>query len=126
MVYKSLQMTYTLHGPDCTEIETASTQVMMKNLLPKQFSLHQNYPNPFNPVTTLRFELPQESDVALAIYDLRGREVVRLADGHLQVGYHQYQWAGRDRGGRSLSSGIYFARLVAQGYVKTIKMVFIK
>ena len=85
-------MTYTLHGPDGDEVETATANVMMKDLLPKQFSLHRNYPNPINPVTTLRFELPSESDVALAIYDLRGREVVRLADRHLQVLGDRYCW----------------------------------
>ena len=52
--------------------------------LPTGCRLFQNYPNPFNPVTTIRFDLPQASRVSLTIYDLLGREVARLGEGHME------------------------------------------
>jgi len=47
-------------------------------ILPISFALHQNYPNPFNPVTTLRYNLPENSLVNITIYDMLGRQVKTL------------------------------------------------
>lgn len=94
--------------------------------LPATPSLHQNYPNPFNPATTIRYDLPAAMDVTIIVYDLVGREVVRLVEGHLRAGYHQVVWQGRTAAGREMPSGIYLARLVAAGSSKTIKMVLMK
>ncbi|UCH61640.1 MAG: cadherin-like domain-containing protein, partial [Fidelibacterota bacterium] len=103
-------------------------------MIPQEYALHQNYPNPFNPVSTIRYELPQASEVSLVVYDILGREVTKLVDGYLEQGYHQVQWDGRNSSGRELPSGIYIARLVippvagqkAWGYSKSIKMVLLK
>jgi hypothetical protein len=89
--------------------------------LPTVIALLQNYPNPFNPVSTIRYELPQASEVTLTVCDLLGREVVRLVDGYQEPGYHEVQWDGRD-----FASGLYIARLVAPEYCKSIKMVLLK
>jgi hypothetical protein len=89
--------------------------------LPQSLSLHQNYPNPFNPVTTIRYDLPQLSKVSLIVFDILGREVVRLVDGYEEPGYHQAQWNGRE-----VPSGTYIGRLVTPGYSKSIKMVLLK
>ena len=93
---------------------------------PSSFNLAQNYPNPFNPVSTIRYDLPKAADVTLVVYDLIGREVTRLVDNHLQSGYHQVQWDGRDRRGLKIASGIYIARLVTPQYSKSIKMLLLK
>jgi hypothetical protein len=90
-------------------------------VLPSVFALHQNYPNPFNPVCTIRYDLPQASNVVLIVYDIIGREVARLVDGFMELGYHGVQWNGRD-----FASGIYIARLVTLEYSKSIKMVLLK
>jgi hypothetical protein len=90
------------------------------------FRLHQNYPNPFNPVSTIRYDLPQGSDVSLVVFDILGREVIRLVDSFMEPGYHHVQWDGRDAGGRQVPSGIYIARLVTPEYSKSIKMVLLK
>jgi hypothetical protein len=89
--------------------------------LPALVALHLAYPNPFNPYTTIRYELPQSSEVLLIVYDLLGREVARLVDGYLEPGYHEVQWNGRD-----FASGIYIARLVTPGYTESIKMVLLR
>ena len=64
--------------------------------------------------------------MALVVYDLRGREVTRLAEGQREAGYHQVTWAGRDAAGREVPTGIYIARLSTPGYTKSIKMVMMK
>ena len=94
--------------------------------LPSSFSLAQNYPNPFNPTTALRFDLPQVTEVVLIVYDLLGREVVRLVDGYLGPGYHQTVWNGQTAANRPLPSGIYIARLVTPEFTRSIKMVLLQ
>jgi CubicO group peptidase (beta-lactamase class C family) len=97
-----------------------------KSAMPAEFALHQNYPNPFNPSTTLSYGLPYGSGVSLIVYNLLGREVVRLVDGYREPGYHEVQWNGRNHDGIELPSGIYIARLMTPGYSKSIKMVLLK
>ncbi len=68
-------------------------------------------PNPSDGRTSLRFSTPAQADVQLAIYDVRGRFVRRLADGTRGVGSHIVDWDGRDREGRSVPAGTYFGLL---------------
>lgn len=67
-------------------------------------------PNPFADAVTLRFRLPAEGPVRLAVYDVSGREVAKLADGVWPAGVHEVGW----QGGR-LPSGVYYARLQWNG-----------
>ncbi len=94
--------------------------------IPTSFALHANYPNPFNPITTIRFDLPHSVDISIVVYDLLGREVVRLMNGRLEAGYQQVVWDGRTASGREIPTGIYIARLVTPEYRKSIKMVLLK
>ncbi len=123
---QTLILDYTLWNTSGEPIESATVFLEIENILPKQFALHQNYPNPFNPVTTIRYELPRPAKVELRIYNLLGREVIRLVDADQTPGYHAVIWSGRDGSGRNVSSGIYIARLVAPGYAKSMKMVLLK
>lgn len=89
--------------------------------------LEQNYPNPFNPVTTLVFDLPRETTVNLSIFDLAGRRVAVLLNGHPGAeGRNEVVWRGRDDEGRELPSGAYFYRLEADGIVQTRRMTLLK
>jgi len=101
-----------------------------ENILPTEFSLHQNFPNPFNPATKISFYLPQDSKVNLVVYDLLGREVTRLVNNESKVaGNYTY-----DFNAASLSSGVYFYKLVvsssnpinAGNYSETKRMVLLK
>ncbi|MBA7601211.1 hypothetical protein ES703_08278 [subsurface metagenome] len=94
--------------------------------IPKVFNLSQNYPNPFNLSTTLKFDLPSAADIKVIVYDLLGREVVRLVDKRQEAGYHLLVWDGRDARGRGLPSSIYIARLSTPQYTRSIKMVLLK
>ncbi len=72
------------------------------------------HPNPFNPTTTISFMNPAEGPLRLALYDVSGRLVRVLQDGPMPAGRASIAWDGRDGEGRSLSSGVYFARLTAR------------
>ena len=94
--------------------------------LPFSYSLAQNYPNPFNPSTTLAFELPEATVVALQVYDLLGREVARLVDERMEAGTYRIVWDGRAAGQQFAPSGIYIARLATPAFTRTIKLVLMK
>ncbi len=113
-------------GPYGLTIDISTLAVTDENHLPQFFALHQNYPNPFNPVTTLRYELPHNSRVLLVIYDMRGREVIRLVDGYVSAGHNKVVWNSSDASGRPVPSGIYFARLITSENTHIIKMSLIR
>jgi autotransporter-associated beta strand protein len=89
--------------------------------LPELITLSQNFPNPFNPTTSIRFELPERTEVRLAVYDLTGREVATLANGAFAPGSHSVNFSAAE-----LSSGVYVYRLDAAGQTHTRKMTLIK
>ncbi len=100
--------------------------------IPETFSLSKNYPNPFNPSTQIQFGLPEESRVKLSIFDVTGREIVRLVDDSRAAGFHAVTWNARNNTGSTLASGVYFYRLEATGlssgkfYAQTEKMLLVK
>ncbi|MFA7329887.1 MAG: C25 family cysteine peptidase [Candidatus Delongbacteria bacterium] len=94
--------------------------------LPGTFRLTGNYPNPFNPETWIRFELPQEGEPQLVIYNLAGAQVCRLAVGRLQAGSHQVRWDGHDAAGAPVASGLYLARLEFDGQAQTQRMLLVR
>jgi photosystem II stability/assembly factor-like uncharacterized protein len=81
--------------------------------LPKSVELAQNYPNPFNPETNIRYELPHDSNITLAVFDLHGRRVALIESGPKTAGQHDVHWEGRDGAGNRVTSGVYFYRLEA-------------
>ena len=84
------------HGPDIRQVAVAA------------------HPNPFNPRTTISYELPQATEVSLAVYDLQGRLVrLLLETTQVSAGQHQQRWDGRDEHGQAVSSGVYFYRFTA-------------
>ncbi|MFC1618866.1 endonuclease/exonuclease/phosphatase family protein [Candidatus Neomarinimicrobiota bacterium] len=94
--------------------------------LPLEYRLFANYPNPFNSTTTIRYNLPVDSHVGLIVYDLLGRELVRLVDEWRPAGSHYSYWSDQVAGNPELPSGIYIARLATPKYTKSIKMVLLK
>ncbi|MBE2227125.1 MAG: T9SS type A sorting domain-containing protein [Ignavibacteria bacterium] len=98
----------------------------ISSIIPEQFYLSQNYPNPFNPKTKIKFAVPsnvkgQTSNVKLIIYDLLGREVTTLVDEELKPGTYETDWDGS-----GYSSGVYFYKIISEGFVETKKMVLMK
>ena len=95
--------------------------------LPTDYDLSQNYPNPFNPTTTIRYALPQASQVSLEVYDMLGRRVATLVEGPRAAGYHMAIFDGS-----ALASGVYIYRLRAtnqatgQPFIQTRTLVLMK
>ena len=88
---------------------------------PKGFALHQNYPNPFNPSTEICYALPSEGHVTLKVYNILGAEVAQLIDADQKANFYTVRWDAR-----GLASGVYFCRLKAGDFEKTIKMILLK
>jgi hypothetical protein len=91
------------------------------NKLPKEFSLSQSYPNPFNPTTKIIFDIPKQSYVKLIVYDILGREVEKLVDKEMLPGSYEATFDAKN-----LTSGVYFYRIEANGFVKSSKMTLVK
>ena len=94
---------------------------------PEAFALANNYPNPFNPATTIKYALPEASNVKLEIYNVVGQVVRTLVADHQNAGRYVVQWDATNESGHSLSSGIYFYRLQAgEEFLEVKKMLLLK
>jgi hypothetical protein len=94
--------------------------------IPNQFELYQNYPNPFNPITTLRYDLPEQANVNIIIYDMLGRQVRTLINQTQDAGFKSVIWDGTNEFGKTVSAGIYLYQIKAKGFVQTRKMILLK
>jgi hypothetical protein len=101
------------------ENQTPNSNII--NNLPTKYELQQNYPNPFNPLTTIKYALPQMGFVNIKIYDITGREILKLVNEYKQAGYHSIVFNGSN-----LASGVYFYRIEAGSFIQVKKMVLIK
>jgi len=88
---------------------------------PFAFELSQNYPNPFNPTTTIRYALPSRTHVTLSVFNTLGQLVSALVDCEEQSGYHEVKFDGSN-----FASGVYFYRIEAGSFVKTMKLLLIR
>ncbi len=95
-------------------------------IYPHGFALHQNYPNPFNPITTLRYDLPENSLVNIIIYDMLGREVKTLVNTTQDAGFKSVVWNATNDHGKPVSAGVYLYQIQAGDFVQTKKMVLLK
>ncbi|NQU66987.1 MAG: tandem-95 repeat protein [Candidatus Marinimicrobia bacterium] len=89
--------------------------------LPTQVSLLPAYPNPFNPRTTIRYQLPEQTNVSLVIVNMIGQEVTSLVNTQQQPGEYAISWDASD-----LASGIYFIKLVTENQTSLQKLMLIK
>ena len=93
---------------------------------PDKYKLKNCYPNPFNPITTLRYELPEDAMVNIAIYDMMGRVVKTLINDQQTAGYRSLQWNATNDAGSPVSAGIYLYMIQAGEFRQTKKMVLLK
>jgi hypothetical protein len=89
----------------------------------RTFALLQSRPNPFNPVATIRYSVPRETHVRLAVYDLSGRAVALLVDRVESSGRHEARWSGDDDRGAPVASGVYWYRLTTVFGTATRRLV---
>jgi hypothetical protein len=97
-----------------------------EGVLPESHVLIRNYPNPFNPSTTISYSVPTSGPARLEIFDLLGRTIRSLENGMAEAGWHHVIWDGRTDSGERASSGIYFARLVVEGKISSVRMTLVK
>lgn len=90
------------------------------------FQLRQNYPNPFNLNATIPYSLTKASTVTIKIYNASGQLVKTLVDGNVSAGQHEAVWDGTDNAAQTVSSGIYFYKMKAEGFRRIKWMTLIK
>jgi|TARA_Y100000294_G_scaffold96753_1_gene89937 hypothetical protein len=118
---------YTLEGTGEITIPTEETFTLeRKAIIPIIYTLHQNYPNPFNPITSLRYDLPEQEQVTLTVYDLMGREITQLVNTTQEAGYRSVQWNATNMHGKPVSAGVYLYQIRAGEFVQTRKMALLK
>lgn len=91
------------------------------NSIPFSYKLLQNYPNPFNPTTTIKYNLADDSQVQIKVFDILGRQVVDLVNEVKVAGVYEINFDAS-----SLASGIYLYRIQAGSFVDTNKMILLK
>ncbi len=97
-----------------------------ENYTPSLNKLYPNYPSPFNPTTSIKFNLNSSENMSIKIYNTLGQEIRTLLDNYLPSGEHTVQWDGKDDKENILPGGVYFIQMIAGGYQKTIKTIFLK
>jgi hypothetical protein len=117
-------------GKPISSIDVAETGEVV---IPDEFKLCQNYHNPFNPETSIKYNMPQTSEVVLTIYNLQGYEVRCLVQGTKLAGYHTVHWDGQNESGQKIASGLYLYRIKVKThgsdrhtYIGSRKMLLMK
>lgn len=101
-------------------------QVDIEDLIVSSSLSMSNYPNPFNPVTSIKYDLAENSRVRMDIYNVKGQLVKTLLNQEMLAGTHSVIWDGNDDKGRAVSSGVYFYRMSLPNKVLTNKMLLMK
>jgi hypothetical protein len=106
--------------------ESSSTMVAKLREIPAEFALSQNYPNPFNPTTSIKYQIAQNANVKLVVYNMLGQVVKTLVNQEQEAGYYTIRWNGTNDFGGKVSSGIYIYRIIAGDFISTVKMNLLK
>ena len=85
-----------------------------------------NFPNPFNPITTIKYNLPEDALVNIIIYDILGNIVKNLVYAKETTGYKSVQWNATNNQGEPVSTGVYLYKIQAGDFVDAKKMIFLK
>ena len=112
-IYDVSDSTFTIEDPvSVDDIESG---------IPEEYDLSQSYPNPFNPSTTIKFSLPEATDVSLNIYNTLGQKVAELVNLKMEAGYYSYVWDASD-----VTTGMYIYELKTDKFVSVKKMILLK
>ena len=114
---------YLIYG-DHSWVDAKITE--LTNMIPKRFVLNENYPNPFNPITTIKYEIPKNGNVRLAIYNIIGQEVITLVNTEQWAGKYSVRWNGTNQYGNQVATGTYFYVLKTNNNQSIKKMLLLK
>ena len=114
---------YVLDQNNTAQIAVITDRMILRKIgpVPAEFALHQNYPNPFNPLTSIRYDLPEDAHVRLTIYDIIGRKIAVPVNGRIESGPHEVIWDAT-----GVTSGVYIYRFETQGFTSTKKMILLR
>ena len=93
----------------------------MKAVVSADYKLQQNYPNPFNPVTKIKYSIPEDGFIKLAVYNLLGQEVAIIVNEHKNAGSFEFEFNAED-----LPSGIYIYSLETINFKASRKMILLR
>jgi hypothetical protein len=91
--------------------------------LPIKFYLSQNYPNPFNEKTALEYQIPEDCDVSVCVYNLNGQLIAILVQDRHEAGYYETAWNGMNEKESQAQSGVYLIVMKAGSVICSKKMV---
>ena len=119
--------------PECIEefvgnqdTSNCSSVSIIEDVIPLTYALYNAYPNPFNPVTTLRYDLPEDGLVYITVYDMLGNVVSNLVNANQSSGHKSIQWNATNNQGEPVSAGVYLYKIQAGDFVDAKKMILLK
>ena len=119
-----------LYGQDQITVDLNAEQFILRksttSQIPSEFALSPAYPNPFNPVTRITYQMPEDSYVSVAIFNLTGQKIADLIQGQKTIGFHSVYWNGKNNYGKTVISGLYFYQMKTENFSKTLKLMYIK
>ena len=116
---------YEVHVDDISRRYIVS-EITFESPIPLVSKLYQNYPNPFNPATRIKYQVASRGKVNIKVYNVAGQLVKTIVDEVMNPGYYELIWDGTNNRGSSIASGVYFCRMEAPDYVKSMKMVILR
>ena len=108
------------------DTSNCSQASIIEDIAPITYNLYNAYPNPFNPITTLRYDLPEDVLVNITIYDMMGRVVKTMVNSQQNAGFKSVQWNATNDKGSPVSAGLYLYTIQAGEFRQTKKMVLLK
>jgi Peptidase family C25/Propeptide_C25/Peptidase family C25, C terminal ig-like domain/FlgD Ig-like domain len=123
-VQHDLKLTVWINGTRSAIIITQ--EELMAAFIPQVTNLLGNYPNPFNPSTAIIYQLADDSQVKLDIYNIKGQHITSLVNEFQAAGEYSIQWQGITADNAPAPSGIYFYKLSSNSFSATQKMILLK
>jgi len=108
------------------KVSVSNSSIIGGTTIPTEYRLGQNYPNPFNPETEIRYDIPEQTNVSIRIFNSMGRTIRTIVNKNQQAGSYIIRWDGKDEMGIPVSSGIYFYQMTTNQYNQIMKMILIK
>ena len=118
--------TMSSNGPWTLTVDAGWMLSSEEEMIPEVFALHNNYPNPFNPITNIKYDIPEVSDVRIDIYNLAGQRVRTLVSKQHQPGRYKIQWNASNDAGSPVASGMYIYKIHAKDFVSVKKLLLMK
>ena len=124
--YRIRAADYSGNWSDYSEVIQLSTLSNDNTNVAERFMLHQNFPNPFNPITTLRYDLPEDAFVKIRVFDMSGNLVKTLVNKTMTSGFQSIRWDANNNLGQPVSAGVYLYSIEAGEFRETKKMILLK